>query len=376
MTTAFDDAVNSYVDSNASLERNLAVALEQQGILSPNVLAYALATVKHETAGTMKPIREYGGPQQAKKLGYKGGENFYGRGYIQLTHDYNYKDIGKKLGMGDALYKNPDLALDPAIAAKILAVFFKDRGVAAAAEKGDFYGARRGVNGTDKAEKIAQLAKQYLPTAKKVAANPTIALQQAKKQAEQQNPMVPTPNVGPIQSFIKAISPKQVMAQEPIPKPVSAPQKTKQVVDPYSQKGWEQAQSDYIQTKVNNGEYYGKSQGNYVIKPGDTLSGLAKAYNTTLSDFMRANPTITNANVIRAGATINVPSSPTSVRVSAPSSSGGGSAPSSSSGGYVIRTGDTLGAIAKKLGTTVNDLARKNNIANPNLIYAGVKLKT
>lgn len=136
-------------------------ALDEQGILTPNNLAYALATVQHETAGTFKPIEEYGGRQQAITRGYGGGANYFGRGYIQLTHDYNYKDIGKKIGLGDELYKNPELALKPEIASKILASFMKDRGVTKYSDSGDFYNARRPVNGLDKADKIAGIAKSY-----------------------------------------------------------------------------------------------------------------------------------------------------------------------------------------------------------------------
>lgn len=42
---------------------------------------------------------------------------------------------------------------------------------------------------------------------------------------------------------------------------------------------------------------------------------------------------------------------------------------------YVVKSGDTLGAIASKYNTTVSELARINNIANPNVIKAGQKLK-
>ncbi|MFN8474798.1 MAG: LysM peptidoglycan-binding domain-containing M23 family metallopeptidase [Anaerolineae bacterium] len=41
---------------------------------------------------------------------------------------------------------------------------------------------------------------------------------------------------------------------------------------------------------------------------------------------------------------------------------------------YVVQSGDTLSAIAARFGTTVPDLARRNNIANPNLIYPGEKI--
>lgn len=42
---------------------------------------------------------------------------------------------------------------------------------------------------------------------------------------------------------------------------------------------------------------------------------------------------------------------------------------------YTVKSGDTLTAIAQKYGTTVSALVKKNNIANPNLIYAGQKIK-
>lgn len=42
---------------------------------------------------------------------------------------------------------------------------------------------------------------------------------------------------------------------------------------------------------------------------------------------------------------------------------------------YTIQKGDNLTKIAKKYGTTVNQLVAWNNIKNPNLIYAGQKLR-
>ena len=41
---------------------------------------------------------------------------------------------------------------------------------------------------------------------------------------------------------------------------------------------------------------------------------------------------------------------------------------------YTVKKGDTLSAIAKKYGTTVNNLVKLNNIKNANLIYVGQKL--
>ena len=98
-------------------------------------LAYALATTYHETGFTMRPIHEKGGakyffdmydkdgerPKVAKDLGntQKGdGVLFHGRGYVQLTGRSNYGKAGKLVGSD--LLGNADLALDPAIAGKIL----------------------------------------------------------------------------------------------------------------------------------------------------------------------------------------------------------------------------------------------------------------
>ena len=45
-----------------------------------------------------------------------------------------------------------------------------------------------------------------------------------------------------------------------------------------------------------------------------------------------------------------------------------------SGGTYVVQSGDTLSGIAAELGTSVEDLAAANGIANPDLIYAGQTL--
>ena len=42
---------------------------------------------------------------------------------------------------------------------------------------------------------------------------------------------------------------------------------------------------------------------------------------------------------------------------------------------YTIKKGDTLSAISKKLNIPIKKLVEQNNIADPNKIYAGSKLK-
>jgi hypothetical protein len=48
----------------------------------------------------------------------------------------------------------------------------------------------------------------------------------------------------------------------------------------------------------------------YTIKSGDTLSAIAKAKGTTVSELMKANPSITNANLIYAGKSLTLPNAP------------------------------------------------------------------
>lgn len=136
--------------------------------------AYGLATAFHETAGTMQPIREYGRGKGRKygKPGKHGGQVAYGRGFVQLTWDYNYEKADAELGLKGALLANYDLALEPAIAAQILrrgmaegwftgkklGDYLPASGTATLAQ---FTEARRIVNGTDRAALIAGHALEF-----------------------------------------------------------------------------------------------------------------------------------------------------------------------------------------------------------------------
>ncbi len=139
----------------------IAKALDGEGILDSNVLAYALATIEHETDKTFEPIAEIQGNISARRRGYEGGSNYFGRGFIQITHLRNYREIGKRIGLGEDLVKNPELASNPEIAAKILAAFFKDNNVANLASKGKFVAARAPINPDYNGYSVALLANKY-----------------------------------------------------------------------------------------------------------------------------------------------------------------------------------------------------------------------
>ena len=48
-------------------------------------------------------------------------------------------------------------------------------------------------------------------------------------------------------------------------------------------------------------------QPQYKVQQGNTLSGIAKNYGTTVNELLRLNPNITNANLIQVGSNLNVP---------------------------------------------------------------------
>jgi hypothetical protein len=80
--------------------------------------AYCLATAYHETAHTMLPIAEYG-RGKGKAYGEPiNGKTYYGRGYVQLTWIKNYEKMGALLKAD--LVGNPELAMDPKIAAQVM----------------------------------------------------------------------------------------------------------------------------------------------------------------------------------------------------------------------------------------------------------------
>ena len=140
------------IDRDASVMLIVKTALEH-GVDDPRQIAYMLATAQHETRNFAAPEEDYG-RSQARKLGYSGGEDFYGRGYVHLTHDYNYRKFDELLGLGGELVLDPDKAKDPELAARILVVGMRDGLFTGKSldryindESQDRYNARRVVNG-------------------------------------------------------------------------------------------------------------------------------------------------------------------------------------------------------------------------------------
>ena len=155
----------------AAIEAGLVAAAQKAGITDKAQLAYLLATAKHES-DNFATLTEY-----ASGSAYEGrsdlgntqsgdGVRFKGRGFVQLTGRANYEKYSKKLGID--LIKNPELAADPEIAARILADGMLT-GAYTGAKLNDYgkgssfnaVGARAIVNGSDRAGLIAGYSGDY-----------------------------------------------------------------------------------------------------------------------------------------------------------------------------------------------------------------------
>lgn len=146
-------------------------------------LAYDLGTAFHETARTMQPITELGarsyfdkyepGTTLGTRLGNTeagDGFRFRGEGHVQNTGRANARCAGARLsqvlGAQVDLEAYPDLRGDPVISAHSL--FLGNKEGWWTGKKlgeylpGDWEGARRVVNGTDRAAQIARYGKAFL----------------------------------------------------------------------------------------------------------------------------------------------------------------------------------------------------------------------
>ena len=113
----------------------------------------------------------------------------------------------------------------------------------------------------------------------------------------------------------------------------------------------------------------------YTVKPGDTLTGIASKYNTTIPALVALNH-IENVDYIRVNQTIEIAQqtktdTPQPQQSNTPQTENTTATPAVI---YTVKAGDTLSLIASQQGVTVAEIIKNSALTNANLIYVGQKL--
>jgi membrane-bound lytic murein transglycosylase D len=123
----------------------------------------------------------------------------------------------------------------------------------------------------------------------------------------------------------------------------------------------------------------GQGGGRHTVRKGDTLGRIAGIYGTTVGDLQSANR-LASAHSLRIGQVLIVPGREETKRAALPAPAPvatatpadpptrlaqGGPAPAEVGGGqHVVRKGDTLDAIARRYGVSVDSLRKANKLRN------------
>ncbi|MCV6548537.1 MAG: hypothetical protein OIF56_14865 [Cohaesibacter sp.] len=156
-----------------------------QGVIDFRQIAYVLATPRGEVGSAFLPVREgfsksdAGAIKAVANLHRRGkisrnyalrhkktGQSYYGRGWVQLTHFFNYEKYARLTGL--PLTTQPDLMLTDKVSAFVLVHGMRTGGFTSK-KLADYFGqkhthwlnARRIVNSMDKADKFARFAKDF-----------------------------------------------------------------------------------------------------------------------------------------------------------------------------------------------------------------------
>ncbi len=110
--------------------------------------------------------------------------------------------------------------------------------------------------------------------------------------------------------------------------------------------------------------YYARPHSRYhTVKKGETLSGIAQTYGTTVSTLAKLNG-LSSRSTLHAGKKLKIPSEARPLPE-----------PADTPAFHRVRRGETLSGIAEKYGTTVAGLRRLNNLSKRSVLRAGAKLK-
>ena len=171
----FFDLYRENIDANhvitnsevKSIDELIDLINNSSDIFTKSQWAYFLATLFHETNGTLEPVIEaywLSEEWRKKNLRYY---PYYGRGFVQITWLKNYQIFSKLLGID--LVKTPELACNKEISFKI-AVMGMKKGLFTGKKisdyvnemKCDYVSARKVINGTDKQSLVAKYAELFL----------------------------------------------------------------------------------------------------------------------------------------------------------------------------------------------------------------------
>lgn len=229
------DAILDYWNANPRLQ-------------DPRWLAYILATSYLETAFRMFPVREtlrssdedviavltrdyQRNPQRYRNEYWlpheETGHSYFGRGYVQLTHHFNYKSADEELGVAsreDSYYWHPEHVLDPARSILItydgmiygwytgrhcLLRYFPPN------QRGDWKNARRIINSLNKWQEIEEFALTFLSA---------IEAAKIEVEIEEQQPAEPEPVLEAAPRKMERVEEAPQDRAPPPPPPVFAPE--------------------------------------------------------------------------------------------------------------------------------------------------------
>lgn len=111
----------------------------------------------------------------------------------------------------------------------------------------------------------------------------------------------------------------------------------------------------------------------YYVERGDTLKGIAIKFHSSVDELLRLNPQISDPNLILTGQRLVVPRNAPGGGIGG-GGDGGTSIPSGTQV-YIVQPGDTLKGIARQFGTTTEVLRLLNpEITNPDVIRKGQRI--
>src|SRR5262249_40508818 len=116
----------------------------------------------------------------------------------------------------------------------------------------------------------------------------------------------------------------------------------------------------------------------YTVEAGDSLYRIAVLNDTTVAAMQEANPDLTgDAPILQPGQVLKLPdcipgeSSLTPTPTPSEEESTSGTQGEGTQQVYIVKSGDTMGAIATRFGVSVNAILAANSLDNPNVLSIG-----